>query len=495
MEGLTKEEDGRWIDLITWAHGRRRLTVIDEALAGVIDEHEVKVEEIDYVLALLPHDLKAAYPDQIEALNAVADVMRKIRAAVSDNGAATATRFVWKAVAEGRAAFPARYAMTPLRQAAATVRYDLRALRKDSPIDRQRLAARVDTLLRDCEAIMSRWAYYAKKGQADTFNSAQLLIPDDLPGPVVLDATASQNFLWELLEYRAEIAPTPKDARNYAPVTLHVARASGLGKTKMLERGAVRIPRLLADLEGTLSPDRKVFLCLHKKAEHIALSYSPNFATYSVGHWGAVDGKNDWHDHDVAVIFGLPYRDPTWTANCFFALQGLRPNEWFSNPQWKTYRDVRKVMQRRQLTASIIQAINRVRCRRVVDGEGRCLPTDVFVVLPIGEEGDDVLRYVQEEMPGVVVTPWGFALDGPQQRVRRGSAHAALIALMKNRLPGETAMSYVKSQLGLTASAVEKLRAVLRADAHPLSRALAELGVRYVTTGVGRGARSYLLKR
>src|SRR5262249_39243809 len=159
-------------------------------------------------------------------------------------------------------------------------------------------------------------------GNDDTFNSSQLLIPPGLPGPVVLDATASQNFLWRLLGSRAELADVPAGTRNYANVTIHVARGSGLGKTKMTDRGKTRLPRLLANLAEALSPDRKVLLCLHKRIEHTALSYAPGFASYSVAHWNAIDGRNDWSDHDAVVIFGLPYRDPVWATNTFFALQG-----------------------------------------------------------------------------------------------------------------------------------------------------------------------------
>jgi len=79
--------------------------------------------------------------------------------------------------------------------------------------------------------------------------------------------------------------------------------------------------------------------------------------------------------------------------------------------------------------------------------------------------------------------------------VRRGSSHEALLALMGNRLPGETPMSHIKSELGLTPSAAKDLRCVLRDDSHDLTKTLAHLGVRYLTTGKGRGTKSYLLKR
>jgi hypothetical protein len=182
------------------------------------------------------------------------------------------------------------------------------------------------------------------------------------------------------LRNRAEIADVPTGACSYTNVTINVARASGLGKTKMTERGKVRLPRLLASLEQTLPRDRKVLLCVHKRIAHVALSYKPSFEKYSVAHWGAIDGRNDWNDHDTVVIFGLSYRDQIWSTNTFFALQGLQDNRWFEQPEWGRYADVRQEMQRRQLTVSVIQAINRVRCRRVIDSYGNCPPTDVFIV-------------------------------------------------------------------------------------------------------------------
>lgn len=147
------------------------------------------------------------------------------------------------------------------------------------------------------------------------------------------------------------------------------------------------------------------------------------------------------------------------------------------------------------LRHGLVKPINRVRCRRVIDSEGNCPTTDVFVVLPRGADGDAILSHLEEEMPEVGIAPWEFEMDGPSERVRRGSSHEALLALMANRQPGETPMSLIKCELGLTDSATKDLRGVLRDDSHDLTKSLAHIGVRYVTTGKGRGARSYLLKR
>jgi hypothetical protein len=454
LEGLQQAQYGLWEHYTNWTHGPRRLTIIDEALAGVVEENQVKADYIRFVLGFMDPTLRRQFPTQVEALERVSEVLDKIADLNADEAGSCPARMVWRGVHDGRVRFPKVYEMGTLREAMAGIRYDLKALHKDSPYDRQRIANKVDRTLKDCEAILARWAYYYRKGEDHTFNSSMLLIPPGLPGPVILDATASQNFLWKLLGPRAEIAEVPPGTRNYANVTIHVARGSGLGKTKMTEKGKVRLPRLLANLEQTLAPDRKVLLCVHKRIQHTALSYEPNFAAYSVANWGAIDGRNDWNGHDTVVIFGLSYRDQIWSTNTFFALQGLQDTRWLERPSWGNYADVRQEMQRRQLTVSVIQTVNRVRCRRVIDGEGTCPPTDVFIVLPRGADGDAILSHLQEEMPGAVVVPWEFEMDGPSERVRRGSSHEALLALMGNRLPGETPMSFIKSELGLTPSGV-----------------------------------------
>jgi hypothetical protein len=42
LEGLNQEKYGRWGDYATWDHGPRRLTIIDHALAGVVEENQIK---------------------------------------------------------------------------------------------------------------------------------------------------------------------------------------------------------------------------------------------------------------------------------------------------------------------------------------------------------------------------------------------------------------------------------------------------------------------
>jgi hypothetical protein len=152
-------------------------------------------------------------------------------------------------------------------------------------------------------------------------------------------------------------------------------------------------------------------------------------------------------------------------------------------------------MEQRQLSVSIIQAINRVRCRRVIDAEGRSPNADIFIVLPKDKDGDAILQDISSDMPGLNVVDWQFELDGPKvRRPRKGTSHEALISFMGNRLPGETPMSHIQRELGLQPDGMRALRTVLRDKEHATTKALQQVGVEYVTRGQGRGAKSFLVK-
>lgn len=489
FEGLVKDKRNKWEAYSTWSHGKRGLLIIDEALTGVVEENKITLDGLRRVVGMIPHDIREKHKDAVEALIKLETLLEGLASSVSSEH-----KIAWGSGIMSELEAPNDIDLYPLSVALQSLRLDELVIGKESSQDRNRLRGIMVSTLRDAQAILDRWAVYSRKGKEHTLNSALLLIPEDAPPAVVLDATASQSELWEVLGDRANVRPVPQDARSYANVTLHVCRWNGMGKHKMMKEADARFPRLIDDLQRRLGPERKVFVCTHKAVEHVALRYSPQFQSYSVAHWGAVDGRNDWQEFDTAVIFGLPYRDSIWANNMFFSIQGLRDDEWLQKPKWKDHENVRLMMQDRQLSVSVIQAINRVRCRRVVNDQGDCLPTDVFIVLPDDSTGEAILKAVKQEMPKIKLAGWEFEPDGQKVRVRKGSSHEALLSLMNHKLPGETAWSEVKVALGLTQAGEKDLRGVLRNDSHPLTKELGKIGVRYDVRGQGRGSKTYLMK-
>jgi hypothetical protein len=428
---LKGQREASWGRLLSWRGGNRLLTIIDEALANAIEGSKVTATSLAQVIAYVPPNVRQEHPQQVAVLEQLHKVLVTLVETQEDED--NTACMVWH---EHNA--PSSTDMAPLRAAMWNLPYDRMVLNKDSAQDRQRIAKLTDDVLRDAETIVDQFAYYAQKGNEHSINSAALLVPQGIPGPVVLDATARANFLWDLFEDRAAIIPVPNRVRDYSNVVLHVARAAGLGKHSMVKNINQRCPRVLTALEAEIGPERSVFMCMHQATEHVALSYTTHFKQFAVGHWNAVDGRNDWAEFDTALIFGMPYRDQIWANNTFFALQGAQDDEWLSKPAWKDHRDVRKVMEQRQLSVSIIQAINRICCRRVVDAFGRSPLADIFIVLPNDKTGDAILQDIQADMPGLVIVDWSFELDGAKvRRPRKGTSHTALLSLMSNKLPGE----------------------------------------------------------
>lgn len=476
----------------SWEGGARRLTVIDETLGGIVEEHAVSLDDLKELKRFIRPEYRLDHPLQIQAIDELHDIFEVIElknVAAQREGASTKDRILWRSKDHGGDwAFSENMTMTPLRDTLWKRDYRVRT-RKSTPDDCRRRRDRIDGILRNCEALLKRWVYYSKRGRDISFNSSSLLIPEGLPGPVVLDATASQNFLWKLLGDRARVIQTPPDVRRYDNVTLHVARAKGIGKHAMVENAKTRIPRLVAHLRERETPSQSLLVC-HLDIEHLVLSYDTGC---DVAHWWAIDGKNTWQHHDTAILLGMPYRSDTWAFNTFFATQGLQSNDWLENPSWKNYPDIRKELKQRQLTASIIQALNRIRCRRVVDDQGNSASADIFIILSENGEGDTILENLRDEMPGLKVVGWDFELDGPEVKLRRGSSHPALIALMRTQDKGEIPMSFIREELGLSQDAMNKLQKTLNDPDHSLTKSLREIGVSYVS--LGRGKRSFFLKR
>jgi hypothetical protein len=60
------------------------------------------------------------------------------------------------------------------------------------------------------------------------------------------------------------------------------------------------------------------------------------------------------------------------------------------------------------LTAEIIQAINRIRVRKTIDNEGRCNSANIYITLPVSNY-DTYKKFIKDEMPKVNFYDWVVA--------------------------------------------------------------------------------------
>ncbi len=475
-------DGARWDTFHSWRGGKRHLVVVDEALLNAVSHHRVTSKDIELVLRAIPHEDRDRFGGPIKTLATLQTYLDKQeqKQAPGDNQ----TVPLW---AEGSPKHALE--IEALHEALGSAEFDPDLFAEDA-------AHNVSTVLEAVQVMLEEFAYYRRSGAQHTLNSARYIIPKGMPGVLVLDATARCNVTYDLLGGGVMIADVPSGIRNYDNVTLHVARtASGMGKTKMEKAKKTRMPRLAAELAKELPKESKVFLCVHKCAKDLALTYSTDALPLRVGYWGAVDGSNEWADCDVAVIYGLFWQDPTRPINNVFAIDGPKDASWLKAPRHGTHENILAVISQKDVSASVIQAINRICIRRVIDAHGRCARADVYIVLPKDWRGDAILQDIHTNMPGLKQVEWDFEPDGPKVYAPRNNSVAqSVIELMRTREPGQTPLSYIRAQLSLTPRQFGRLKEDLAKAASNLAAALRELGVLYRVEGRGRGTKGFLLK-
>ncbi len=497
LDAINRDQLNRsnWSHFHRWNDETRKLVVIDEAL-DIIEEAQVDLNKVRFIRAVIPFEVAERFPTQLKAIAALEDILSqmarvaKARQEKADGGNVEQERVLWK----GDLKLPVEYDMTPLRKALRDIRLDRQLLQREDAEQNRRLIARYDTILREVQATLENWNWYAKKLSQHTINTARLIVPDDIEGAVILDATASSNLVYQLFD-KVDVVPVPANARRYQNVTLHVSTGHAVGKTSLVKNAKDEAPRLIENLRAAIGADRKVFVCCHQHVEHHVMGFDTGFTAFDAGHWNAVDGRNDWQDFDTAVIFGLPYRDKVWSANTFMALRGLQDDSWLNSEgdrPFLHYKDVRHALEVGQLFVSIVQAINRIRCRRVIDADGNCPTADVFLLLPNDATGRELLQGVEREMPGINIVSWNY--EHAKRKPRKSNHEEALVRFAQAMRPGKRSIHDIRSELSIPSTPMERLIAAMKDTGSSLHARLTEAGTKYEVTGVGRGARSHLVK-
>jgi len=148
----------------------------------------------------------------------------------------------------------------------------------------------------------------------------------------------------------------------------------------MEELATKRFPLLQANLAEHLSADRKLF-CVHKNVEHLV----PAQADLGSTRWPQFIGEQSMAA--TTTRNSIPPSSSAFHSGIASgALECSLPSRAFKMSGMTTRRgkgtQTSELLQRRHLATSIIQAMGRVRLRKVIDEQGRCAPTDVSSYCP-----------------------------------------------------------------------------------------------------------------
>lgn len=465
--------------------------VIDEAI-DLVDYSEIQLRDIKHLLHF-GEPIKDAFPFQWELLNCLKGIFEDIGGRQHKHREMLLSdRPVWEwapMVSAGLVDRCKEADFTDFKRALRSVRMDL-LLFKNDPAENRRLQNWCLDTVSTVDSLFKTFIFYSRNQSSPTFNTARLLVPPSVKGGVILDATASCNVVYDLFKGATVIQPPP-GTRKYHNVTLHVSYGHAVGKSDMVKKGLDLCLSLVADLDQRFSsePGRKKSLVVtHKKVEPFLTQCLPKNFKMDIAHYGAVDGSNEWKDFDTVVIFGLPYKPKRWAPSIFMAYQGVQDSLWLHDPDrrgFKRHTDIRRAIDTGQMVSDIIQAVNRISCRRVIDDEGNCPRTDIFILLPTPTEAKTLLEGIGDEMPGVNTVDWDYChqKQGTRgRRVNRGNFDESLRVYLSGMNPGDRiAASRVRETLQVKSTTWDRIASRLKTGSidDPLCQELKKLGVTY----------------
>lgn len=214
---------------------------------------------------------------------------------------------------------------------------------------------------------------------------------------VCFDATADVNKTYELRKTHHEdiiMLPRVENVRDYSPVTLHTINTT-TGKDSINDETASLILSNVQLGEKTLivthKNNEKFFQTLIKK------SYSDQ--TIEVAHWGAITGLNDWKDFDTCIIVGLNHKPTSFVQNRVVINTG--ETTAFGEEQSHLQTDIIIT----DLVSEIVQAMNRIRIRKIINQKGQCDSANIYVTLPT-KDYETYKKYISSQMPNINMSDW-----------------------------------------------------------------------------------------
>nr|WP_152997422.1 hypothetical protein [Methylobacterium sp. GXS13] len=475
LNGWSSGTDIRYLD--NWRYGRRQLVVIDEAFPLVrsfsLTQHDIGV--LHNVLRNSIHP----------GLREIEELTAKLLATM---------KMVQTAEAQ-KDSFLSKELM--LRLSELVYRDISSCFRAVRPDDLQSFC-RKDTdprkELESCRAVINELsqikrignAFTTKSGNVVTISASEPAIPDDIGG-VILDATASKDKRYELLPARMSIIRPSRKLRTYNKVTLWVSKGHQVGKHYLTKNAANDWPGIANSVSMLRGDDKDVLVCCHKDAEDAIREAVTNLGSCHTAHYGNITGKNDWYKGSTVVIFGLPYLNPIVPTQICAALLPRSANA-------ETHRLDDNFLDRASVSSKliasynvieVIQAINRVRCRQMVDANGGCEPTDVFILCQKGEAGEDLIAQLIDEMPGVVVREW--ELKASSRKTKTTPSANKVLKALSSLAPGEHLSSEVRKMADVSSTSYSRFVQELSRPNSEMAKTVRGYGVTYISE-CGRSA-------
>jgi len=164
--------------------------VIDESL-DIIDEVQVQSFPLRQLIGSLPDAVVIDHADSYKALKQVSELLEE---APIVNGVPLAAKTA--ILRPGHPLLNVVVDFGPIRQAIHGTRFDLLLAKREDLLWNRNKQAQFDSILSSVEALLNQWRYYERTQKSHTLNTARLILPEEIKGAVVLDATAAVDLVY-----------------------------------------------------------------------------------------------------------------------------------------------------------------------------------------------------------------------------------------------------------------------------------------------------------
>ncbi|WP_157085574.1 DEAD/DEAH box helicase [Methylobacterium sp. Leaf99] len=488
LQGLAERSEShhKFLNITRWARGERLLRVVDESIE-MHQTYKVTLEELSIFIGAVQHLIQFKNRGNLKCIEELCTSI------------CTLTEL------EGyRERYLSEFEMNALHGIdTESLREELDGISEgnirfgfDNGVaggDMKRQCLRTMQTIRSLSRVGDAWI--TKRGKIVTISAAENMLGLESRPGVILDATAGVDTRYELIESKAQITAAVRGVRDYSNVTLWMVPDQRVGKDYMaIEGGWKRWAPLANQIQQKLGFDRQVLVCCHKDVRDRVESVQTHFAQTAYAHWGAIAGKNDWQYYDTVVIFGLNYLNRSANTESFLGMQGATNNDWLQSPACRKFNkhdDILDALKMGHLAVSVIQAVNRVRCRRTSDTFGNCERTDIILLLPSGTEGNTLVGMLQAEMPGLQTREWPIQI---RTRKERGApSKDRVFKFLRDAPNGIYTNKDLPDKLDVSKSTYDRIISDFKSDESTESKQLRLYGVRYIHNP-GRGKLSGFMK-
>ncbi len=480
-------QSGRFTE---WNDGVRKLVIIDESLDVVVNL-SLNVDALKIIRAWIPRQMERDYSKQVSTF----DKFIKTFYDYEENNLpefdrAEISRDFWSTIdKEDLLLLQNELCKLPLSEIVVG-RTGVTSLK-----------ARCEKVFSDIFNVLDNRSWFEIRKGLPNIVTSYVGLPTHIKNAVVLDATAAQSKIYDLLGSLPYFPQLPQKIRNYKNVNLHVIKGSMNSEYSLSRQNKEHFLDVVNLLRPEIKKSKKFLFITFASIERDKLSLlKKGYPNCQFAHWGDINGKNSWSDLDTVVLYGLPRLGDGVVENSIIAFENWHEKTQIHVEPIGHLEDMddgslmlssfdnivtKEDYHIGHITMNVIQAINRICCRRVIDGDGNCPPANVYLFLKDSKGIEKrLLQGIKQEMDGINEL---YSEQGNVQKLEKlPKAGQKILEYLSRKPKGSCYLHELRMETGVPKGTLEKYVRLFRDERSAFGRAMREIGIVEVTEARGR---------